>query len=93
MTYVFFILIPTMHLGFSYIFLKGHKASLESFAMNWDNFTLDRNIFKLISVSWLTVAFNDPLYNSKLFSTLSVWNLSPSLAWLNVEILDFTLFW
>lgn len=51
MTYVFFILIPTMHLGFSYIFLKGHKASLESFAMNWDNFTLDRNIFKLISVS------------------------------------------
>lgn len=51
MTHVFFILTPTMHLGFSYIFLKGHKASLESFAMNWKNFTLDRNIFKLISVS------------------------------------------
>lgn len=51
MTYVFFILIPTMHLGFSYIFLKGHKALLESSAVNWVNFTLDRNIFKLISVS------------------------------------------
>lgn len=48
MTHVFFILIPTMHLGFSYIFLKGHKASLESSAENWVNFTLDRNIFKLI---------------------------------------------
>lgn len=78
MTNIFFTLTPTMHLGFSYIFLKGHKASLESFAMNWKNFTLDRNIFKLISVSWLTVAFNDPLYNSKLFSTLSVWNFSIS---------------
>lgn len=78
MTNIVFTLTPTMHLGFSYIFLKGHKASLESFAMNWKNFTLDRNIFKLISVSWLTVAFNDPLYNSKLFSTLSVWNFSIS---------------
>lgn len=78
MTNIVFTLTPTMHLGFSYIFLKGHKASLESFAMNWKNFTLDRNIFKLISVSWLTVAFNDQLYNSKLFSTLSVWNFSIS---------------
>lgn len=51
MTNIVFTLTPTMHLGFSYIFLKGHKALLESSAVNWVNFTLDRNIFKLISVS------------------------------------------